>query len=441
MKKNLGFLCAILFAMVMWVSNVSAAERNAVLKVYNWADYIDETAIKEFEVWYKEQTGDEVHVVYQTFDINEVMLTKIEKGHEDYDVVCPSEYIIERMLKMDMLLPLDTNFGNTPNYIGNISNFIAEELNNVSQPGKTATDYAVSYMWGTCGLLYNTALVPAEDVKSWGVLWNDQYKNKILIKDSYRDVYGTAAIYAYRKELAEGTVKLENLMNNTSDSVMEKVEALLIDMKPNIAGWEADFGKELMTKGDAYINLTWSGDAVWAIEEAAAVNVNLAYYVPEEGSNIWYDGWVIPKYAQNVKAANYFINFMCRSDIALRNMDVTGYVSAVATPEIMEAMQDDEISEISDLSYFFGADVDADSVHVNSVLYPDKSVVSRCTMIRDFGDETGKVLELWSRVKGDNLGAGMVVLIIVFIGLIAVYFVFNMFNRRKQNKLKSKRRK
>lgn len=126
-------------------------------------------------------------------------------------------------------------------------------------------------------------------------------------------------------------------MNNYSQASIDTVEKYLKAMKPLIAGWEADFGKEMMTKGKAWLNMTWSGDAVWAIEEAEGVGIHLDYEVPVEGSNVWYDGWVIPKYARNKKAASYFINYLCRPDVALRNMDACGYVSAVATPEILEA--------------------------------------------------------------------------------------------------------
>ena len=332
----------------------SGEERSHVLKVYNWADYIDEDVLAEFPAWYKQQTGEDIRLIYQVFDINEIMLTKIERGHEDFDVVCPSEYIIERMLKKDLLLPIDRNFGKTPDYLPNISPYIRRELNKTSQPGRTTTDYAVPYMWGTAGILYNRNFITPDEAGSWHCLWNSKNKGKILMKDSYRDAYGTAIIYAHARQLADSTVTVEQLMNDNSPEAIALAEKYLKAMKPNIAGWEADFGKEMMTKNKTWLNLTWSGDAVWAIEEAEAVGVDLAYEVPREGSNIWYDGWVIPKYAGNPKAAAYFINYLCRPDIALRNMDAIGYVSAVATPEIMEAKQDTAIATRSDLSYFFG---------------------------------------------------------------------------------------
>ncbi len=439
--KNFKLFFVAALMVVFSVNNVFAADRSEILKVYNWGDYIDESLIGEFEEWYFEQTGEKVEIIYQIFDINEIMLTKIEKGKEDWDVVCPSEYIIERMLSKDMLMPLNFDFGETPNYINNISPYIVNELNKVSHPERKASDYAVAYMWGTAGLLYNTEYVSADEVKTWGILWDDKYEQKILLKDAYRDIYGTGAIYLHRDELASGKVKLEDVMNNTSDETLAQVEELLMDMKPNIAGWEADFGKEQMTKGELYLNLTWSGDAVWSIEEAAAVGVNLDYYVPNEGSNVWYDGWVIPKYAKNVKAASYFINYMCRPDVALRNMDATGYVSAVATPEILEAKIDSTIAQVSDLSYFFGEGTGADSIHINPVQYPDRAVAERCTMIRDFNNETEKVLSMWSRLKGDNLNTGMMTMIGVIILLIVLYLLLNMMKKRKKRNTYGKRRK
>lgn len=411
----------------------SSEPRSQVLKIYNWADYIDDSVLEDFKVWYKEQTGDDIRIVYQTFDINEVMLTKIEKGHEDFDVVCPSEYIIERMLKKDLLLPIDTAFGKTPNYLHNISPYIREQLNKLSVPGRPANDYAVCYMWGTAGILYNKAFVPDEDAKTWGSLWNKKYKGKILMKESYRDAYGTAIIYANARKLREGKVTVEQLMNDYSPEAMALAEEYLKAMKPLIAGWEADFGKEMMTKNKAWLNMTWSGDAVWAINEAEAVGVKLDYEVPKEGSNIWYDGWVIPKYAKNVKAASYFIDYLCRPDVALKNMDAIGYVSAVAAPEIMEEKTDTTLTYYSDLSYFFGEG--ADSIQIDKVQYPDRKVVERCAMIRDFGSKTEEVMEIWSRIKGDNLGVGITIIIFVVVGLMSVYTIYKKIERYKRKKL------
>lgn len=435
MKKILSIF--ILSGLLLTGCYNTGEPRGKVLKIYNWADYIGEGVLEDFQAYYKEQTGEDIRIVYQTFDINEIMLTKIEKGHEDFDVVCPSEYIIERMLKKDLLLPIDTAFAHSPDYMNNVSSYIREQIAKLSQPGRPANQYAVCYMWGTAGILYNKAFVTEQEVDTWGCLWDKKYAGKILMKDAYRDAYGTAIIYSHAKELEEGKVTVEQLMNDYSPEAMAIVEKYLKAMKPNIAGWEADFGKEMMTKNKAWINMTWSGDAMWAIEEAEAVGVDLDYVVPKEGSNIWYDGWVIPKYARNPKAASYFINFMCRPDIAIRNMDACGYVSSIASPEIMEEKIDTALPYYSDLSYFFGPG--ADSIQINRIQYPDRSVVERCAMIRDFGDKTKDVLEIWSRIKGDNLGVGITIFIFVVVGVMSGWMIYKRIQRYQRNKLQRRR--
>lgn len=416
--------------------------RQDVLKIYNWADYIGEGVLEDFQAYYKEQTGKELRIVYQTFDINEIMLTKIEKGHEDFDVVCPSEYIIERMLKKNLLLPIDTVFSHSLDYTQEVSPYIREQIAKLSQPGLPANRYAVCYMWGTAGILYNKSFVPDADAESWYCLWDEKYTDKVLMKDSYRDAYGTALIYAHARDLADGKTTVETLMNDYSPQAMQLVETYLKALKPRIAGWEADFGKEMMTKNKAWLNMTWSGDAMWAMEEAEVVGVELDYAVPKEGSNIWYDGWVIPKYAGNPKAASYFINFMCRPDIALRNMEASGYVSAVASPEVMEAKIDTTLAYYSDLSYFFGPG--ADSIQINKIQYPDRKVVERCAMIRDFGDRTPDVLEIWSRIKGDSLGVGITILIFLVVASMSGWMIHKRvqrYSRKKKQGHKSRRKR
>ena len=395
-------------------------DRSQILKVYNWADYIDEELLDEFEVWYEEQTGEKVEIIYQTFDINETMLSKIELGHEDYDVVCPSDYIIERMLKNDLLLPLEREFGDTPVYIGNVAPFIREKFDEIEGYGKNANDYSVAYMWGTVGLIYNPKYVSAEEAQSWDVLKNPEYKGKLLMKDAFRDVYTTMLIALNRDAIDSGEKDMRSLAFDTSAESIKQVEDYLNSFKESIGGWEADFGKEQMTKELAWMNLSWSGDAQWAIDEAAEIGMELRYSIPEDGSAVWFDGWVIPKYAKNIKAARYFINFMCMPENAIRNMDMTGYVSVIGGDEILDAMSDEESYEAIDVSYFFGES--ADSCFVNPIMYPAKTTVSSCGMMHD--SDTEALLKMWSRVKGDNASAWTYILIcLVFAGLIAAVIV------------------
>ena len=512
------------------------SSREEVLKIYNWGDYIDEDLLAEFEEWYEQQTGEKVSIIYQTFDINEVMLAKIEKGEADFDVVCPSEYIIERMMRNDLLQPIvDDDFKrdlantDTENYIERyVSPYIQDQFADIIAPkGHNPKDYSVGYMWGTTGILYNCDYVTAEEASSWDLLFDERLEGKILIKDAFRDVYSPMLVYAKTLEarengkfegqdvntlplndslrvarnLDEDVPTITSLMFDSTDESIALVEGYLKQMKRLVAGWEADFGKEMMTQNKAWINLMWSGDAVWAIEEAAEVDVALDYVVPKEGSCVWFDGWVIPKYAKNTRAARYFINYMCMPENAVRNMDATGYVSVIADPQVLMSMDEylceidavlaemaeegikaDRFLELEEqlaeliaerdaaleeeginLSYFFKDDngdslvftladlydveseylnyeVRAECVCVDPILYPDIEVIGRCAMMHDSYDQTDKMLEMWSRVKGDNLSPMMLLFIIVSFVVIIVWGVLHKIAKRRKTKMMLKRR-
>ena len=438
MKKFFFAVAALVLPCVL-VSNAFAADREHTLKVYNWADYIDMNVLNGFPAWYYEQTGEQVEVLYQTFDINESMLTEIEVGHEDYDVICPSEYIIERMLRNKLLQPINKDFGNTPDYTKLVSPFAVDKFQQMATDSSICVaDYTVGYMWGTTGILYNSALVNKEDILSLGGLQNPKFAGKVFMKDAFRDIYSVVVLYAYREEIARGEVTRDELVANVTEERIQRVEKFLTSMKNTIAGWEVDFGKEEMTKGKAWLNLSWSGDAQWAIDEAAEVGVNLEYFVPQEGSNVWFDGWCIPIYAKNTKAASYFINYMCMPENAILNMEEIGYVSVVADSTILAWANDEEIEATSNLSYFFGEG--AEAVHANHVFYPDQKVIERCALMHDCGDQTEEMLAMWSRVKGDNLSAGLVWFIVVVIGFIVGFAILRAINNKRQRDMQRKKR-
>ena len=464
MKRLIYSVISLLVVTMLALSCNGDEQRMQILKIYNWGDYIDEDLLAEFEEWYFEQTGQEVEIIYQTFDINEVMLAKIENGEADFDVVCPSEYIIERMLRNNMLQPILTpefveeiNDRNI-NYFDCVSPYIKEQFSLLEAPdGVNPNDYSVGYMWGTTGILYNKSYVTEEEAMTWSLMFDKRLEDKIFVKDAFRDVYSPILIYAKTLEgRANGTLKedefldietIRELMYDSSDESIALVEGYLKRMKELVAGWEADFGKEMMTQEKAWINLMWSGDAVWAIDEAVSVDVELGYTVPLEGSVVWFDGWVIPKYARNLRAARYFIDYMCMPENAIRNMDATGYVSVVATEEVFEVLGDLCYSEPQecDLSYLFvdskGNPIEGSNcVVADPVLYPDKSIIDRCAVMHDSGDRTDKMLEMWSRVKGDNLSVGMLIGIVLFFGLLLVWGVWRKVdNYRRQQKLKKRR--
>ena len=411
MKK---VLVSILALVAIVFCSCNRTDRAHQLKVLNWADYIDEDVKADFEQWYFDQTGEKVQLVYETFDINETALTKIEVGHEDYDVFCPSEYIIERMLKKNLLIPIQKDLiPDSIFYFDNISPFV---LNKFQQMAPNAdvqvSDYTVGYMWGTTGFIYNPQFVNREDLTSWAAILDPKFENRILMKDAVRDVYSVLVLYAYRDQLEAGTVNRDELVHNITPERVAAVKEILLEAKKQICGWEVDFGKEEMTKGKAWLNLSWSGDAQFAIEEAAEMGVMLDYIVPQEGSNVWFDGWVIPKYAKNVKAATYFIDYMCKAENALANMDEIGYVSCAGGPkaaaEILDEENDDEEwPETVDASYFFGDDpilvddelLDPHALHLNPVYYADKSIIDRCALMHDAGDSQEMLLEMWNEIK------------------------------------------
>lgn len=436
MKKILLSLMA-----VATLLSATAADRAHTLKIYNWADYIDESVLDEFKTWYTEQTGEEVEIIYNTFQINENMLNDIEVGKDDYDVICPSEYIIERMLRHNLLLPIEKNLiPEEINYFKLQAPFATEKFQQMAPTDDiVVADYAVGYMWGTTGFLYNPQFVKEEEMRSWGAILNtERFKKHILMKDAFRDMYSVMVLYAYRDEIERGEVTRDDLVRNITAERIQRVEEILIAGKESYAGWEIDFGKEMMTQGKAWVDLLWSGDAQWAIDEASEVGLELRYIVPQEGSNVWFDGWCIPKYAVNTKAASYFIDYMCRPDNAIRNMEEIGYVSVIASPEIAEWAEDEEIEETADLSYFFGPE--ATAVHANQVFYPDKSVIDRCALMHDAGDQVEALMDMWNRVKGNNLDTKMVVIIAVIVLAIIGFGIAQVIGKKKQRKVARKRK-
>ena len=404
-------------------------DREHTLRVYNWADYIDPSVIGEFEQWYKEQTGEPVKVLYQTYENNAFMFAKVEKTHVDYDVVCPSDYIIERMLKNDLLLPISRDFGDTPDYIENVSPFIQTCIHNLESGGKHGCDYAVGNMWGTTGLIYNARYVTDEEASSWDILRNPKFADKIFIKDSAPDVFTQIIQFVRQDDINSGKVTRDELMHDYSDQAIADVEAFMRQVQPLVAGWESDFGKDQMVQERGWISLNWSGEGVWTAEQAEPLGIDLRYSLPKEGFTLWFDGWVIPKYAKNTKAASYWINFMSRPDIAIRNVRETGYVSANGSMDVLNAFIDEKYEPI-DLSYFFGPE--ASSVRTNPVMYPDATSIQRAAMEHDMGDRIRALDAMWSRVKGENANAVMAVVIGILLAILLGVAYYRRFHGKNQ---------
>ncbi|HQC54499.1 MAG TPA: extracellular solute-binding protein [Clostridia bacterium] len=401
------------------------------LYVMNWGEYIGATTVKDFEAWYKQETGKSIKVTYSTQDTNEMMLTQVEKSGETIDLVCPSEYAIEKLLRAGLLKKIDktkiATIGNVdPAFYGKVETEFAE----IPVGGKVEnmSNYFVPYMWGTLGILYNSDVIKQEEAEGagYGLLWNNinkkELKKKILLKDSVRDTYVAGALYLKENDrLPEKykTYSVEKLINTTDAELLAAVEAALIEQKKDLKEYEVDQGKGDMVKGSAYVNLAWSGDALYAIEEALENDINLEFFVPEVGGNIWFDGWVIPTTCQNYDAALKFIEYNCLPEVAIANALEIGYTCGI-NPEVLKANADVKAAlteEGFDVNEYF-ADEDR---------YPDMTNVN-LGMMKDFGDSQSEVMAMWERVKATKtssvlwivLGsvAGALVIIVVLIVII-----------------------
>lgn len=417
---------ALLFALVSLLG--CGSDRSQVLKVYNWFSYIDPSVIPEFEAWYKQQTGETVKVEYKEYETNHELLSALENDNKDYDVVSPSDYIIERMLNNNEIQPIDMDFGSTPNYISFTAPFLKEHFARLSKD-VDANQFAVANMWGTTGILYNAEYVTDNDSHTWNIIRNYKYRDRILVKDSPRDVYSQIILAVKDKDIQKGLVAPQELMYYTGEENLALVEQFLMNVKELVLSWDAADDKNKMVEEEGYVDLTWNGEAVQAIVEAAQYGVNLRFSLPDEGFTLWFDGWVIPKNAVNVKAARYWINFMCKPDIAIRNSDVTGYVSACGSSDVLEHFIDNRFP-VRDLSYFFGPGTD--SVRVNPVMFPDKTEIARGVIEHDWGDNTQLLHDMWARVTSEECG-------FPWFWLLAVLFAIGGFIFARARKFSTKR--
>lgn len=375
-----------------------ALDRQQVLKVYNWGDYIGVGVIEKFEKWYQQVTGQSIKVSYVTYDYPEDYFYKIKNRQIEVDVFCPAEYLAERMMKHKLLMPIDTSFVSQgiPNYLHGTSPFIDNILQLIGEAqGINAKDYTAGYLWGNTGVLINTKYVKPEEVSSWGFLLDSKYRGKVIMKDSFSDVYNVLINYAFYDDIKSGIASRNLLAAYLTNRNIAIVEDLLETARPQMKKFDVEGDKRLMAAGKEWMSVTWNGDAKWAIDEASD-DTNLQYVVPIEGSDCWVDCWVIPTTCKNIKAASLWINFLCRPDIALSCMQETGYSSAIGTPEILQAVTNDSLPAIN-LSYFFGPE--ATAVHVDSVMYPTNDVISRCSFLRDSGDRQEVLREIWEKIK------------------------------------------
>ena len=408
---------------------------------------------------------------YSTFGTNEDMYNQLKLG-DQYDLICPSDYMIMKLAAEDMLEPFTEAFFDAENelnyYIANLSPYIKDVFDSNTVTLKSTgekhswSEYAAGYMWGTTGFIYNPEYVSLDELDYWDAMIDSAYANKVTTKDNVRDSYFVGTAILYQDELLDlrdryqaGEIDsaaynhgVTEIMNRTDEETVSKVQEILLEMKDNIYGFETDTGKSDMVKGIIWLNFAWSGDAVYAIDlaeygegdeelsEEEAVYLN--YFIPEECANLWFDGWVMPKGAQ-VEAAQAFINFLSRPDNAVRNMYYIGYTPVIAADEVYEYVEytygveegDEEDAVEYDLSYFFGKETVLltyeDQLERQLYgQYPTEEVMHRCAVMDYFDDDANeRINELWTKVKGSQLDAWAIAVICVgVVGIAAFVLLF-----------------
>ncbi len=316
------------------------------LYILNWGEYLEPDLIGEFE-----KANPDIKVNYTTTTSNEEMYTVAATEGTKIDLLFPSDYMVERMIKEDLLAELD---------LKNIPNFQYVEEVSKTRTFDPESSYSIPYMMGTVGIVYNTKLVD-EEVTSWGILWEEQYKKKIIMYDSIRDSIMVALAY------------LGYDINTTNEDELAEAEALLIEQKDLVLSYGTDNIKDDMVGGSIALAVDYSGAAVTAIAE----NSDLAYVVPEEGSNVWVDNAVVLKTSAHKEAAERFINFLCDPEVAARNAEYIGYT----TPnKAAEEFMDEEL--LSNPAYVIGSDV-----------------LKRCEYYVDLGEGLTLYNDVWMRVK------------------------------------------
>lgn len=346
--KKIKAIAMIMIVLSILIVATGCGDSKPKLNVYNWGDYIDMDVLDQFEDEYG------IEVVYDTFATNEDLYVKLKQGGSSYDVIFPSDYMIERMIREDLLVKL--NKDNIPNF-----QKVGESFLNLEYDPQN--EYAVPYMWGTVGIIYNKTKV-SQPLDSWADLWDPQYEGQIVMYNSQRD------------SLAVALLKLGYSINTRNIDELEQAKDELIAQKPLVKAYMGDEVKGAIVSGEADIAVVYSGDAVTMIGE----NPDLEYVIPVEGTNLWFDSMVIPKSTQNQEGAEKFIDFMTRPDIAAKNAEYIGYSSPI--PEAVELL-DEEVKN-------------------DPTAYPSAEVLEKTEVFKDPMDIIKEYDRIWTEVTSQQ---------------------------------------
>ena len=495
MKKALNLLLCLLLA-ALWLAPAfaSAEQETITLRICNWEEYIDlggweedetidldsgdifgeNSLIEDFEAWYEETYEQKVRVEYSTFGTNEDLYNMLTIG-DVYDLVCPSEYMIMKLMAEDKVQPLSESFFEEENennyYIRGVSPYIRNIFETHDINGVTWDKCAAGYMWGVTGFLYNPEAMPEETAGSWKLLEDTEYARQITMKDNVRDAY-FAAVGALKSDLLTSGefigredygLALQTEMNDVSPETVARVQDYLQSIKDNLYSFETDSGKADMITGKVVANYQWSGDAVYAMDQAEEDDYILNFAVPRECTNIYFDGWIMLKSgidgdAAKQQAAEAFINFISRPDNVIRNMYYIGYTSAISGGEderVFEYLdwnygaEDDEEETVDyPVGYFFSGEegnedytltVPAEQLQRQlSAQYPSEEVIRRASIMVYFDEQQSELINrMWIRIRCFNIETVPLWVWIVLALIIAGGICFGLQRKAAKEKLYS----
>jgi len=433
-------LCTVLSSLPFASCNSTVTHRNQnVLRIASWDEYIDEGGdesyvpgsaplYEEFEVWYKEKYGEDIEVDYISLQDNETMYNMIQMG-DSYDLLCPSEYMIMKLIAENRLKAFPSSFFDTSvegnYYAQNVSPYIRDVFTSLG-----LSSYAAGYMWGTTGFVFNPEEINRDVMKSWQSLKSKECERKITAKDNVRDSYFMGLGMYYEEELLglkaqyeRGEISLDeyknilsNKMNDTSPETMNKAKKHLEEMRGNLYGLETDEAKIGLIRGQLHASYQWSGDAVFILDEAEGDEdtespLYLEYSIPEAASNLWFDGWVMMDgiSEKNERAALAFINFLSQPINVKRNMYYIGYTSCIGGSDVFDYVAEtygaDDGDYQYDLSYFFGEGSVVSTYEEQSrrqlfAQYPDTKTIDRLVVMKYFDPETNvRANRMWNNIK------------------------------------------
>lgn len=421
MKRIIGIILSLILSVSCICVLFGCGEsREELLRVYVPGEYMDPDVYDEFADWYFEQTGKNITVKETTFDSNESMLLKIKKSKKDYDLACPSDYMIERMIKEELVLPIDKDVINIEEVGENEHTLIDETYLDITRQFDPELIYTVPFMYGTFGIMYDYTKT-GKHIDSWEYMFFEDdteqaanFKKKFTQKESVREMYATACIYAAREELSELSggftdyndafaARLQAVYEDTSDSAITEAKRLLEKQKKYILKYEVDDGKFGIAGGtlSAVGGLYWSCDAGYVMGEyedetgeTIEGNKNLWYVIPKEGGNVYIDGFVIPKYAGNITAANMFLQYLCLREVAVQNSVYIGAISPVS-----EAYYElyDEYS--NDDEFFEDTEEGWREMYLDMV-FPSEETLKRCGVMKNFEHNNSKINRMFADIVG-----------------------------------------